>query len=82
VVRFQTKFPVFASRARKTTLNTTLNFTGTYPNNLTVANNPYNAAGQLVNQNGFGTTNTKLITNTTVPAPNPRILQTLIRIQF
>lgn len=65
-----------------TTLNTTLNFTGTYPNNLTVANSPYNASGQLVNQNGFGTPNTQLITNTTVPAPNPRILQTLIRIQF
>jgi hypothetical protein len=74
-------FNIF-NHANFTTLNTTLNFTGTYPNNLTVANNPYNAAGQLVNQNGFGTPNTQLITNTAVPAPNPRILQTLIRIQF
>jgi hypothetical protein len=64
------------------TLNTTLNFTGSYPNNLTVANNPYNSAGQLVNQNGFGTPSTSLITNTGVPAAAPRILQTLIRIQF
>jgi hypothetical protein len=64
------------------TLNTTLNFTGTYPNNLTVANNPYNSASQLVNQNGFGAPSTSLITNTGVPAAAPRILQTLIRIQF
>jgi hypothetical protein len=72
----------FLNHANFTTLNTTLNFTGTYPNSLTVANNAYNAAGQLINQNGFGTPNTQLITNTNVPAPNPRILQTLIRIQF
>ena len=64
------------------TLNTTVNFTGTYPSNLTVANNPYNAAGQLVNQNGFGTPSTSLTTNSGVGAAAPRILQLLIRIQF
>ena len=68
-------------------LNQTLNFTGTYPNNLTIANTPYNAAGQLVNQNGFGavavptgTSNTNGAGNPSVA--NPRILQTVIRIQF
>jgi hypothetical protein len=64
-----------------TTLNTTLNFTAGYPNNVTIANSPYDSAGKL-NQNGFGTPSTSLITNTGVPAPTPRILQTLIRIQF
>ncbi len=58
-------------------LNTTVNYTGSYPNGESVANNPYNAAGQLVNQNGFGT-----VAATSTPAANPRILQTVIRIQF
>ncbi len=58
-------------------LNTTVNFTGSYPNGETVANNPYNAAGQLVNQNGFGA-----VAASSSPAANPRILQTVIRIQF
>jgi hypothetical protein len=68
-------------------LNNTLNFAGAYPNNVTVANAPYNAAGQLVNQNGFGavaapvgTSNTNGAGNPSVA--NPRILQTVIRIQF
>jgi hypothetical protein len=75
-------FNVF-NHANFTTLNTTLNFNGTtYPNNVTITNNPYNAAGKLVNQNGFGTPSTSLITNTAVQAPAPRILQMLIRIQF
>ena len=64
-----------------TTLNTTLNFTAGYPNNVTIANSPYDSAGKL-NQNGFGTPSTSLITNTNVQAPTPRILQILIRIQF
>ena len=83
-VRLQFRFDAFNvfNHANFPTLNTTLNFSGTYPNNLTVANNPYNSAGQLVNQNGFGTPSTSLITNTGVPAGAPRILQTLIRIQF
>jgi len=74
-------FNVF-NHANFPVLNTTVNFTGTYPNGLTVANNPYNSAGQLVNQNGFGTPSTSLTTNANVPAAQPRILQTLIRIQF
>jgi hypothetical protein len=83
-VRLQFRFDAFNvfNHANFPTLNTTLNFSGSYPNNLTVANNPYNSAGQLVNQNGFGTPNTQLITNTGVPAGAPRILQTLIRFQF
>jgi hypothetical protein len=83
-VRLQFRFDAFNvfNHANFPTLNTTLNFSGTYPNNLTVANNPYNAAGVLVNQNGFGTPSTSLITNTGVQAGAPRILQTLIRIQF
>jgi hypothetical protein len=83
-LRLQFRFDAFNvfNHANFPTLNTTLNFSGTYPNNLTVANNPYNSAGVLVNQNGFGTPNTQLITNTQVQAGAPRILQTLIRIQF
>lgn len=66
-----------------TTLNTVLNFTGTYPNGLTVANAPYNASGQLVNQNGFGTVSATTPSVNTVGQPGaPRILQTLIRLQF
>ena len=68
-------------------LNNTINFGGPYPNNVTVTNAPYNAAGQLVNQNGFGaaavpvgTSNTNGAGNPSVA--NPRILQTVIRIQF
>jgi hypothetical protein len=67
-----------------TVLNTTLNFSGSYPNNVTVANAPYNSAGVLVNQNGFGTVGTTngIASNTAVlPAP-PRILQMMVRFQF
>ena len=67
-----------------TVLNTTLNFSGAYPNNTTVANTPYNSAGVLTNQNGFGTVGTTngIASNTAVlPAP-PRILQLLVRFQF
>ncbi|HLK49734.1 MAG TPA: TonB-dependent receptor [Bryobacteraceae bacterium] len=86
-LRLQFRFDAFNvfNHANFPTLNTTLNFSGTYPNNLTVANNPYNSAGVLVNQNGFGTPSTSLITNTGtngVQPGAPRILQTLIRIQF
>ena len=52
-------------------INSTLNFqslTNPVPTNL-----PYNAAGQLVNANGFGTVNA---------ARDPRIVQTVIRVQF
>lgn len=68
-------------------LNNTLNFSGTYPNNLAVSNAPYNAAGVLVNQNGFGAVAAPTGTSNTngAGAPsvaNPRILQTVIRIQF
>jgi hypothetical protein len=68
-------------------LNSTLNFSGSYPNNVTVSNAPYNAAGQLVNQNGFGAAAAPAGTSNTngagVPSvANPRILQTVIRIQF
>jgi hypothetical protein len=52
-------------------INSTLNFqslTSPVPTNL-----PYNAAGQLVNANGFGTVNA---------ARDPRIVQTVIRVQF
>jgi hypothetical protein len=61
-------------------LNTTVNFAGTYPNGETVANNPYNSAGQLVNQNGFGTVAAPSATINN--AGNPRILQTVIRVTF
>ena len=61
------------NHANFTTLNTTLNFSGTYPNNLTVANNPYNAAGVLVNQNGFGTVNA---------VGSPRILMMVVKVAF
>ncbi len=61
-------------------LNTTLNFSGTYPNAETVANNPYNAAGVLVNQNGFGAVSAPSSTGSSTG--NPRILQTVIRITF
>jgi hypothetical protein len=68
-------------------LNSTVNFAGAYPGAEAVANNPYNAAGALVNQNGFGavaapggTSNTNGAGTPSVA--NPRILQTVIRIQF
>jgi len=67
-----------------TVLNTTLNFSGTYPNNTAVANAPYNSAGVLTFQSGFGTAGTTngIASNTAVlPAP-PRILQLLVRVQF
>lgn len=68
-------------------LNNTLNFSGTYPNGETVSNNPYDASGRLVNQNGFGavaapsgTSNTNGAGNPSVA--NPRILQLVVRVQF
>lgn len=76
-------FNVF-NHANFTVLNTTLNFSGSYPNNTSVANAPYNAAGTLVNQNGFGTVGTTngIASNTAVlPAP-PRIMQLLVRFTF
>jgi hypothetical protein len=85
-LRFQLRadaFNVF-NHPNFSVLNTTLNFSGTYPNNVTVANAPYNSAGRLVNQNGFGTVGTTngIASNTAVlPAP-PRILQLLVRFQF
>jgi hypothetical protein len=68
-------------------LNNTLNFTGSYPNGLSVANNPYNSAGVLVNQNGFGSVAALAGTSNTNGAgtpsvANPRILQLVIRVQF
>jgi hypothetical protein len=83
-LRFQFRFDAFNvfNHANFPLLNTTLNFGGTYPNNLSVTNNPYNSSGQLVNQNGFGTVSTSLITNTGVQVGAPRILQAIIRIQF
>jgi Carboxypeptidase regulatory-like domain/TonB-dependent Receptor Plug Domain len=68
-------------------LNSTLNFTGSYPNGLTVANNPYSSTGALVNQNGFGTVAAPAGTSNTNGAgtpsvANPRILQLVIRLQF
>ena len=80
-LRFQFRVDAFNvfNHANFTNLNTTLNFTGSYPGGLTVANNPYNAAGQLVNQNGFGA-----VTTNGVGAVfgAPRILQMLVRVQF
>jgi hypothetical protein len=83
-LRFQLRFDAFNvfNHANFPLLNTTLNFGGAYPNNLSVTNNPYNSSGQLVNQNGFGSVSTSLITNTGVQVGAPRILQTIIRIQF
>jgi hypothetical protein len=52
-------------------INNTLNFSALpnpRPTNL-----PYNASGQLVNVNGFGTVSS---------VADPRILQTMIRIRF
>jgi outer membrane receptor protein involved in Fe transport len=62
-----------------TNLNTVLNFTGSYPGGLTVSNAPYNAAGQLVNQNGFGAVTTNTVGNT---YGAPRILQMVVRVTF
>jgi hypothetical protein len=89
-VRFQLRvdaFNVFNHANFNTAPNSTLNFAA-YPLNSSgivighpaLANNatPYNAAGQLVNVTGFG--------SVTSPAPGalggPRVLQTVIRIQF
>jgi hypothetical protein len=80
-VKFQFRIDAFNvfNHANFTGLSTTLNFNG-YPNP-TIAKNatPYNAAGQLVNLTGFGAVNA-------VPGVGslggPRILQTVIRIQF
>ncbi len=68
-------------------LNNTVNFSGAYPGGETIANNPYNAAGVLVNQNGFGAVAAPAGTSNTNGAgtpsvANPRILQTVIRITF
>jgi len=68
-------------------LNSTVNFAGSYPNGETIANAPYNSAGVLTNQNGFGavaaptgTSNTNGAGNPSVA--NPRILQLVVRFQF
>jgi outer membrane receptor protein involved in Fe transport len=85
-LRFQFRADAFNifNHPNFTVLNTTLNFSGAYPNNTSVANAPYNASGALVNQNGFGTVGTTngIASNTAVlPAP-ARILQLLVRAQF
>jgi hypothetical protein len=74
-LRFQFRVDAFNifNHPNFTGLNTTVNFAGTFPNAEAVSNAPYNASGQLVNTNGFGTVNATGI---------PRILQTVIRIQF
>jgi Carboxypeptidase regulatory-like domain/TonB-dependent Receptor Plug Domain len=59
--------------------NTQLNFTGSYPNGLTISNAPYNSAGKLVNQNGFGAVTTNTVGNT---YGAPRILQMVVRVTF
>lgn len=58
-VRFQFRVDAFNvfNHAKLTGLNTTVNYSGTFPNGEAISNAPYNAAGQLVNQNGFGTVN-------------------------
>ena len=68
-------------------LNSTINFAGSYPNGEAVANAPYNSAGVLVNQNGFGAVAAPTGTSNTNGAgtpsvANPRILQLVVRIQF
>jgi outer membrane receptor protein involved in Fe transport len=73
-------FNIF-NHANFTTLNTTLNFSGTYPSGLTVANNAY-TNGVLTNQNGFGTVGTQLSSNTAALPGSPRILQLVVRVQF
>src|SRR5579872_4266509 len=83
-VRFQLRadaFNVF-NHPNFTTLNTTVNFSGSYPGNLTVANNPYNSSGVLVNQSGFGAVKTQITSNTAQLPGAPRILQLLVRIQL
>jgi hypothetical protein len=71
-------FNVF-NHANFSNFNTQLNFTGSYPNGLTISNAPYNAAGQLVNQNGFGAVTTNTVGNT---YGAPRILQLVVRVTF
>ena len=74
-LRFQFRVDAFNifNHANFTNLNTTVNYSGSYPNNLTVANNPYNSAGVLVNQNGFGTVS---------GVGSPRILMLVVRVTF
>jgi hypothetical protein len=74
-LRFQFRIDAFNvfNHANFTGLNTTVNFAGTFPGNETISNAPYSPTGQLVNQNGFGTVNATGI---------PRILQTVVRVQF
>jgi hypothetical protein len=85
-LRFQFRVDAFNvfNHPNFTTLNTTINFSGTYPNNEVVANAPYNSTGVLVNQNGFGTAGTlnSISSNTAVQPGAPRILQLLVRVQF
>jgi hypothetical protein len=74
-LRFQFRVDAFNvfNHANFTGLNTTVNYSGTYPSGLTVANNPYNSAGVLVNQNGFGTVS---------GVGSPRILMLVVRVTF
>jgi hypothetical protein len=72
-------FNVF-NHANITTLNTTLNFSGAYPNGLTVANSAY--TNGVLNKTGFGTPNTQLSSNTAALPGSPRILQLVVRVQF
>ena len=81
-LKFQFRIDAFNifNHANFTGLSTTLNF-NSYPNP-TIANNatPYNSAGQSVIPHRSGAVNA-------VPAPGkpaggPRILQTVIRVQF
>ena len=84
-LRFQFRVDAFNvfNHPNFTVLNSIISFSGAYPN-VAVANAPYNSAGKLVNQNGFGTVGTTngIDSNTAVlPAP-PRILQLVVRLQF
>ncbi|HMF75387.1 MAG TPA: carboxypeptidase regulatory-like domain-containing protein [Bryobacteraceae bacterium] len=65
-----------------TSLNTQLNFTGSYPNGLSISNAPYNSAGQLVNQNGFGALAAATSNTTGNTFGAPRILQMMVRVTF
>lgn len=88
-LRFQFRLDAFNvfNHPNFTGLNTTLNFAayptgpgGVVTGQPALANNatPYNAAGQFVNVTGFG--------SVTTPAPglggSPRVLQTVVRVQF
>jgi hypothetical protein len=74
-------FNVF-NHANFTSLNTQLTFTGTYPGGLSISNAPYNAAGQLVNTNGFGAVAAATSTTTGNTFGAPRILQLMVRVSF